>query len=120
MGIFTNNITPTVPKDISWNNVCYDIFARELYKRLHAETWWDYVSGQRVNIDDIESGHVSLLSQNELKRKFQNMRRLPKVYQEALQNTIDRVYSKYGVWAKWKIQMGKNGRIKSIYFVKFC
>ena len=117
MGLFTNNINPESPKDISWNNACYDIFARELYKRLYSETWWDYVSGQRVSVDDLEK---LPWDKNDIKRKLQNMKKLPKAYQEALQNTIDKIYHKYGIWAKWKMQMGPNKRIKSIYFVKFC
>ena len=117
MSIFANNITPSAPKDISWNNVCYDIFTRELYKKLHGNTWLDYVSGHRVDVDNFEK---LPWNKSDIKRKLLNMRRLPKAYVDALQTTIDKIYSKYGVWTKWKVQMSKNGRIKSIYFVKFC
>jgi len=117
MGIFTNNITPSIPKDTNWNNVCYDILAREYLKRRGFQTAWDRTSGHFI---DVDSSDTPPYSKKDIKKMFHNMKHLPKSWKESLDNTVQRIYSKYGVWVKWKIQMGSNGRIKSIYFVKFC
>ncbi len=117
MGIFTNNITPSIPVDTNWNNLCWDIFSRCLWKTQYGQTWWNYSTKQRIDVMDAEG---FTWDKNAFKRKLQNMKRLPKHYQKALEETMNIIYSKYGIWTKGKVQMGKNGRIKTIHFVKFC
>ena len=113
MSIFANNITPTLPSDLSWNKIGYIEWEKYLQEQFidHTRNWGD-ISGLTPNLPSY--------SKNVLKRKFSNKTKLDKKNESDLNEVLERIYKKYGVWVKYKVLMGDNKRIKSIYFYKFC
>lgn len=114
MSIFANNVNNEAPSNISWDKVAYDewidIRTRGYVdgeEEAHGRFWFSVVQSIAT-------------TKNELKRSYQNRKRIDDRMKKELDCVIQRIYSKYGVWLKYRVQMGPNKRIKSIYFVKFC
>ena len=117
MSIFCNNITPSAPKDKSWNNIGYDAWIEALNESFDFDpsTSWYWGSAPIPNILT-----KSYNSKSELKKELKHLKKITDRQVRTLDEAVNNVYSKYGVWLKWKVQMSKNKRIKSIYFTKVC
>ena len=116
MSIFANNINPIISTNLSWNNIGYIEwiqYLKESYiKRFEGMVWFPELPYFDFSPPDY--------SKNIIKRSYSNKKHLDKRTEEVLSEIIKRVYEKYGVWLKYKVQIGKNKRIKSIYFYHFC
>ena len=118
MGIFTNNVTPTVRVDKSWNNIGYEAWIQALNE--------SYSKGFRGSgiywsaVDPDWRPNPWYKSKSQLKTELKQSKKLTVRHVQTLDKAVDLVYSKYGVWLKWKVQVDKNKHIKSIYFVRFC
>ena len=116
MSIFTNNITPSLPSNISWNSIGYiewEKFLQETYQERFKNT------AVAWNIDPVYVRWPQY-SKNTLKHQYSNKKYLNENDKMILSHVIERIYKKYGVWLKYKVNIGKNKRIKSIYFYRFC
>jgi len=109
MSIFTNNITPTVPSNLSWNKIGYIEWEKYIQERVRK-----YWSTAGLTPD------TPSYSKNFFKRKFSNKKKLSKIDESELNEVLERIYKNYGVWVKYKAQLGDNKRIKSIVFYRFC
>ena len=124
MGLFTNNINPEPPKDRSWNNVVYEILL-EVLNRNYIERWnpdnmWFSTKEDADRYREEWKNKPPYPSKSYFERYMANRRHVPKDIVKAIDEATKEVFSKYGVWVKCKIQVGQNGRIRSIYFVKDC
>lgn len=122
MGIFENNIKPSAPAQKNWNSVGYELWMDVLnerdYRRHGPDNLW--FSDPADAAAYRASYQKPWQTKNQIKRSYENRTRIGKIDAEILNEVIQSAYSKYGVWLKYRIQFGKNGRIKSIYFVRFC
>jgi hypothetical protein len=124
MGLFANNINPEPPKDRSWNNVTYEILLevlnRDYMKRHNPSNMWFTSQEDAESYSAMIQNNIPYPSKNYFEKRMSNFRRVPKDIVEAINTTTKEVFEKYGVWVKCRIQVGQNGRIKSIYFTKIC
>lgn len=119
MGIFSDNIVPSVPSNRSWNNIGYEEWM-DILNNNHRKKW---DPSNMWFSDPSEYYYVPAdlyKSKNQLKEYLKNRKKLTPNIEKSLNDTVQQIYSKYGVWVKWKIQKKENGFIKSVYFVKFC
>ena len=118
MSIFTNNIAPTLPSNISWNKIGYIEWEKYLQEKFteRAHNLWTAT----VGLTDPLLPSTPSYSKKTLKRRFSNKKKLSKTDESELNEVLERIYKNYGVWVKYKVLMGDNKRIKSIHFYKFC
>jgi len=119
MSIFANNITPTVPSDLSWNKIGYIEWEKYLQEKFH-ERVRGFWSASGLTPDPSLLPSTPPYSKNFFKRKFSNKKKLSKTDESELNEVLERIYKTYGVWVKYKVQVGNNKRIKSIVFYRFC
>ena len=117
MSIFANNVNKEAPSNISWDKVAYDEWVDIRTRGYTDDEYTAYGARGRFWYSIVQS---IATTKNELKRSYQNRKRVDEYMKKELDCVIQRIYSKYGVWLKYRVQMGPNKRIKSIYFVKFC
>lgn len=115
MSIFANNITPTLPPDVSWNKIGY-IEWKQYVEEKYQER---FTNAERYAEDPIYVRWPAY-SKNTLKHHYSNKKCLNEKDKMILSRVIERIYEKYGVWVKYKALMGKNKRIKTIVFYRFC
>ena len=119
MSIFANNITPTFSSDISWNKIGYIEWEKYLQEKFneHARKLWFTAA----SMSDTFVGKIApSFPKNILKRRFSNKKKLSKMDESELNEVLERIYENYGVWVKYKVVIGNNKRIKSLYFYRFC
>jgi len=121
MGLFTNNIAPIVSADINWNKIGYAAWVKVINDNhssgFNNRFWWSI--GSDVNGYQPEP---VFHNSNELKNYIRKgkFKKIKPEFLKAIDDAITSVYSDYGVWIKYKIQMNRDNRIKSIYFYRFC
>jgi len=119
MSIFTDNITPTLPSDVSWNKIGYIEWEKYLQEKFHNRIR-NYWSAAGLTPSPLSLPIASSYSKNSLKRRFSNKKKLNKRDESELNEVLERIYKNYGVWVKYKVMIGDNKRIKSIVFYRFC
>ena len=121
MSIFANNITPIVSTDINWNKVGYAAWVKTIndnwVSTFSNRFWWSVGS-----VDNRYQPEPVFHNSNELKNYIRKgkFKKIKPEFLKAIDDAITSVYSDYGVWIKYKIQMNRDNRIKSIYFYRFC
>ena len=90
MSIFTNNITPTLPSDLSWNKIGYIEWEKYLQGKLseRARNLWNLWATMSVLDPSLPQTPPSF--PNVLKRRFSNKKKLSKIDESELNGVLER------------------------------
>lgn len=120
MSIFTDNIAPALPSNLSWNKIGYIEWEKYLQEKFHEHIRNLWSTAALIPDPSLFPKDSPSYSKKFFKRKFSNKKKLSKIDESELNEVLERIYKNYGVWVKYKVQLDNNKRIKSIVFYRFC